>query len=109
MKPVILRNIPSEVDRRIRHRAEKERISLNKAVISLLEERVGEKSKKDDEVLYRDLDCLAGSWPIEEAKAFDTALDQQRFIDPEQWRSHAHPRHSDRDKGETPFLLDERS
>jgi nitric oxide reductase large subunit len=37
------------------------------------------------EELHYDLDHLAGTWSEEEAAAFDTALAEQRRIDPELW------------------------
>jgi hypothetical protein len=86
MKPVTLRNIPSEVDRIIRRRAEKQQMSLNKAVISLLEENVGRKRQKGNQPLHHDLDALAGSWSKEEAQTFESALAQQRIIDPGLWK-----------------------
>jgi hypothetical protein len=85
MKAITLRNIPPELARRIRSRAVKKQISLNKAVLSLLEEQTGSRAVKSRVQLYHDLDTLAGSWTREEAAAFDRSLAQQRKIDPEVW------------------------
>ena len=79
-----LRNPPRNVARAIRDRARKRRTSLNKAVISLLEESPGvvqEMSAKR----HHDLDELAGCWSSREADGFDKALHAQRVIDPELW------------------------
>lgn len=80
MKAITLRNLPDQVTRSIRQRAATEGISLNRAVIKVLEERLGSDS------VHHDLDDLAGSWSEAEARAFDRALAAQRAIDPELWR-----------------------
>ena len=41
MKAVTLRNLPPKLDRTIRQRARQKRVSVNKAVIALLEEHLG--------------------------------------------------------------------
>ena len=87
MKALTVRNLPPEVARIIRRKASEKGSSVNKAVISLLEERVGIRGKQKREApLYHDLDALAGSWTKEEAAAFAKALRQQRAIDPGDWR-----------------------
>ena len=63
-------------------------MSLNKAVQELLAEAVGlDRGRK--QVLYDDLDHLAGVWSEGEAAEFDAALREQRAIDPEMWNRHA--------------------
>jgi hypothetical protein len=60
-------------------------LSLNKAVQELLAEAVGlDRGRK--QVLYDDLDHLAGVWSAEEAAEFDAALREQRVIDSEMWK-----------------------
>lgn len=85
MKAITLRNIPREVQKAIRAKARSKRISVNRAVIELLRERIGilEDSKKN---LYNDLDSLAGSWSAKEAKAFEKTLARARRTDPELWK-----------------------
>lgn len=84
MKPVTLRNVPREVERAIHRRARQSGLSLNKAIIALLEERVGTPGPKQ-QVVHRDLDHLAGTWGPEEAAEFDAALREQRRVDQEVW------------------------
>lgn len=86
MKAVTLRNLAPELARIIRRKAEEKRTSLNRAVISLLEESVGIRGKKKDKPLHHDLDALAGSWTREEASAFEKALARQRAIDADLWK-----------------------
>ena len=84
MRAITLRNIPPEVDRAIQKRV-RETGSINKAVISLLEECIGVQKKKSVR-RYHDLDKLAGSWSKREADEFDRALAEQRQIDKDMWQ-----------------------
>ena len=86
MKAITVRNLPPEVARAIREKAKKEKISLNRAVISLLEEATGQTAAPRKEVLHHDLDEFFGCWSKEEADEFDEALREQRQIDPEMWK-----------------------
>lgn len=86
MKAVTLRNLPPELVRIIHRKATEKRTSVNKAVISLLEESVGVRGKKKNKPLHHDLDALAGAWTKKEAAAFDRALARQRAIEPDIWK-----------------------
>jgi plasmid stability protein len=85
MKAITLRNLPSDLDKAIRKRARGKRMSVNKAVIGLLEEHLTQDKMKRAE-LYHDLDALCGSWTEDAAAAFDRALAKQRAIDPDVWK-----------------------
>lgn len=85
MKAITLRNIPAEVQRAIRAKARQKNISVNKAVIELLQERIGILENQKT-TLHRDLDELAGSWSGREAKAFERAIEVGRQIDEGLWR-----------------------
>ena len=84
MKAVTLRNLPASLDRTIRQRAKKKGVSVNKVVISLLQDHLGESETRLVR-RYHDLDGLAGSWSKQEAEAFEESLATQRAIDPEMW------------------------
>ena len=86
MKAITLRDVPPELARLIRRRAEQERMSLNKTVVRLLEEGTGLQEKKKGKPLYDDLDALAGAWTPKEARDFEQALKKQRAIDPDLWK-----------------------
>ncbi len=70
MKAITLRNIPPEVQKGIRERARRKRISANRAVIELLQERLAVPRREKDG-LYHDLDHLFGSWTAEQALYHD--------------------------------------
>jgi plasmid stability protein len=84
LKAITLRNLPDAVARLVRHKAATEGISLNRAVIKVLEERLG-LSRTLPEPRHHDLDDLAGSWSDTEAHAFDQTLAAQRAIDGDLW------------------------
>ncbi len=86
MKLVTIRNLPPHLARLIRRKAEADGASINKTVLSLLEECSGASKKKPRKPLHHDLDSLAGSWSAREASAFDKALAEQRQIDTELWK-----------------------
>ena len=87
MKAITLRNLPAEIEKIVRKEAERQRTSINKAVISLLERRSATHQKKKPGIKeFDDLDSLAGSWSKKEAAEFDKALAAQRTIDPELWK-----------------------
>jgi hypothetical protein len=88
MKPITLRNLPPELSKSVRKEAERKRISMNKAVISLLEGKQtrAKEKKKGRKIRHTDLDALAGSWSKKEAVEFDKALAAQRQVDPELWK-----------------------
>ena len=87
MKAITLRNLPPELAKTIRQKAEQQGTSINKAVINLLEEGTGIRDKKNGKKsLHHDLDSLAGSWTKEEAEEFDKSLASQRAIDLDLWR-----------------------
>ena len=86
MNAITVRNMPPAVARAIREKAKKEKISLNRAVISLLEEATGTGQRKQKDVLHHDLDRFAGCWTQEEYDEFMEALWEQRQIEPEMWK-----------------------
>jgi plasmid stability protein len=87
MKQITIRSIPDDVKKTVQKEAAEKGVSLNKAIISLLERAVGTKaSEKKKRVLYNDLDHLAGLWSREEAAEFDKNLTAQRKVDTELWK-----------------------
>ena len=60
-------------------------MSINKVVISLLEERTGKDEKKKHKKIHHDLDHLAGKWSTDEYRGFSKTLHLQRGIDKELW------------------------
>jgi len=84
MNAITVRNLPPAVAKAVKEKARKEKLSLNRAIVRLLEEATGQQGKK--KVIHHDLDHLAGTWSEEEYQQFMVALREQRRIDPEMWR-----------------------
>jgi len=85
MRTITLRKVPTEVMRRILERAREKDLSLAKAVVSLLEDRLGLNSQTQEHS-HHDLDHLSGSWSKDEADDFSGFLAEQRSIDDESWK-----------------------
>jgi len=86
MTALTVRNLPPEVARAIREKARKERLSLNKAVVKLLEQATGAVAGQRGPVLHHDLDRFAGTWSREDYETFTGSLQEQRSIEPEMWK-----------------------
>ena len=88
MKAITLRNVPLPVARAIKEKAKRERLSLNRAVVGLLEEATAQpksKARAPNKALHYDLDKYAGAWTKEEAEEFNADLKEQRRVNPEDW------------------------
>lgn len=76
-----IRQVPEEVDAKLRELAVKEGCSLNYAVLDALTHAAG---TKDSPLVFHDLDALAGSWV--EDKAFDQAMSAFEQVDKDLWK-----------------------
>ena len=85
MNAVTVRNLPPGVAKAVKEKARKEKLSLNKAIVRLLEEATGVE-QGNRKVVHHDLDRFFGTWTKEEADAFDEAMREHRQIDPEMWK-----------------------
>ena len=76
-----IRAIPSEIDRALRVRAEREGKSLNTVALEVLAEGLDLELTKVD---YRDLDDLVGTW--KEDPGFDASVAEFDQIDEKIWK-----------------------
>lgn len=81
MPQYTVRNVPSSIDHELRERAKRTTKTLNEVTIEALRRGLG---FSNDEVVYDDLDDLAGTWQDDEA--FDEAIADQDQIEPNLWR-----------------------
>ena len=87
MKQFTVRDVPPEIEGRIIKEAEEKGISLNRAIISLLEKAVGtSRSTSKKKVVHGDLDHLFGIWDEDEWAGFQKSLEQQREVEAELWK-----------------------
>ncbi len=81
MMQYTLRKIPDDLDRALREAAEEQHKSLNQVAIEALQRAVGVAEKEPAK--GRDLSDVVGSWVAD--PAIDSALADQRRVDPESW------------------------
>ncbi len=84
-RPITLRKLPPAVARAVRERAEADGVSLNKAVIRLLEEALGLARRKRPRINH-DFDEFIGVWSEEEAQEMLRLLREQRQVEPDMWK-----------------------
>jgi len=84
MKTLTIRGIDTELDLKIKERANLKGESINKIVLQLLKSAFGlEKSKVFP--TYHDLDDLAGTWTQNDEDEFNKNIQQLNEIDKELW------------------------
>lgn len=76
-----LRNVPKQIDRLLRERARREGKSLNEVVLEALARVFGLEGAP---IAHRNLTDISGTWVADSAT--ESALDDQRRIDPDLWR-----------------------
>ncbi|MDF1536934.1 MAG: hypothetical protein P1S46_10635 [bacterium] len=80
-----IRGLPPEMEDAVRSEARKERTSLNKAVIGLLEKALGKPGPREQITISHDLDRFCGAWTDEEASELENRFRDNRKIDMELW------------------------
>ena len=86
MKQLTIRGFDKELEVEIRKLADKEHISLNKAVLRILNHGVHlADSPLQGDVIGSSLDHLSGTWSKEDACAMDEVIKDFGRIDPELW------------------------
>jgi hypothetical protein len=83
MRHLTIRNVPTEVARRLDEERHARRKSLNQTVLDLLAEVLGVGSQRRRS---NGLAGLAGPWSRREQKEFEQAIAQTEQIDEELWR-----------------------
>lgn len=78
---VTIRRVPERVKQLLKELAKREEKSLNQIILEVLERGLG---LAGEEIVYHDLDDLAGTW-VEDPE-FDKAIEEQHRIDPELWK-----------------------
>lgn len=86
MKQFTVRGLPKEIEKGIMKESREKGISVNRAIVSLLEKQAGTSKGKSNKNVYHDLDQLFGIWNKQESKEFEKHLDEQREVDEELWK-----------------------
>ena len=87
MNQLTIRGFDPELEAEIRRLAERQRLSLNQAVLSLLRRGAGldQPEGQDSGRIGSSLDHLAGTWSNEEARAMAEVEADFERVDPELW------------------------
>ena len=80
-----LRGLDRPLQQQIRTLARRERISLNKAALRLLEKGAGTGTRQVNDRIGHSLDHLIGTWSEAEAKKFLASIQSCEQIDEELW------------------------
>ena len=82
MSQITLRDVPRELDHRLRELARAQNKSLNRTIIGVLMESLHLGDGRDRK---RDMSDLAGTWSAEEAEEFDANTRVFEQLDDEMW------------------------
>ena len=85
LRPLTLRNLPPPVARAVKERAARDGVSLNKAVIRMLEESLKAPRAKLGPIGHA-LDAFIGVLSEAEARELDRIVAEGRKVEPEMWR-----------------------
>ena len=88
MKQFTVRGLSVETEKKIEKEAQDKGISVNRAIVSLIEREAGG-GKKGIKGARHDLDSLFGVWSRGEADDFDRHLEMQREVDERLWKMNA--------------------
>ncbi|OFW58616.1 MAG: hypothetical protein A2W01_02470 [Candidatus Solincola sediminis] len=86
MKQFTLRGLPKEIEKRIMKESKEKGISVNRAIVSLLEKQATTGKGRSNKNVYHDLDQLFGIWNKQEFEQFEKHLEAQREVDEELWK-----------------------
>jgi len=86
MSQLTVRGLDKRLLHAIRELARRERISLNKAALRLLERGAGVTAAPPDNRVGNSLDRHIGTWSAAEAKAFHESIKSCEQIDKELWK-----------------------
>lgn len=85
MATMTLRGIDEKTAEALRERAQKEGTSVNAVTLRLIRESLGLDKRKRN-VIYSDLDHLAGTWSQEQASEFERNTAVFEKVDEEIWK-----------------------
>lgn len=79
-----LRGVPTEVMITLKREAHKQQISVNLLILKLIQTGIGHAPEVRRQV-FHDLDKLAGTWSVNEAKDFEKNVKDFEKIDRDLW------------------------
>jgi plasmid stability protein len=85
MATMTLRGIDDAISGALKERARREDTSVNKVMLKILKESLGIEKKKRN-VVYDDLDHLAGTWSPNDLIEFQNAASAFEKVDEDMWK-----------------------
>jgi hypothetical protein len=85
MTTMTLRGIDNTISGALKEKARREDSSVNTVMLRILKEGLGLEKKKRN-VVYDDLDHLAGTWSAEDAAEFEKATAVFEKVDEDMWK-----------------------
>jgi hypothetical protein len=85
MTTMTLRGIDNTISGALKEKARREDTSVNTVMLRILKEGLGLEKKKRN-VVYDDLDHLAGTWSAEAAAEFERATAVFEKVDEDMWK-----------------------
>ena len=85
MTTMTLRGIDDEVSAALKEKARREDASVNAVTLKILREALGVDRKRRN-VIYADLDHLAGTWSAKDSAEFDKTTAVFEKVDEDMWK-----------------------
>jgi hypothetical protein len=85
MSTMTIRGFDDQTVKALKEKAKQEGLSVNAAIVKLVQEELGLKKRKRI-VVYNDLDHLAGTWSEKEYKEFHKKIRDFEKIDETMWK-----------------------
>ncbi|MBC7334164.1 MAG: antitoxin [Actinobacteria bacterium] len=85
MKSFTIRGIDEDLYNEIRKRCNRQSVSINKFILSILKKELGFNDQKKYQKVYDDLDFLFGRWSQEEYDLITRKIESERTVDKEIW------------------------
>jgi superfamily I DNA/RNA helicase len=86
MKQYTVRGLSKETEKKIAKEAREKGISLNRAIVALLDKETGTSKKRERKDTLNDLDHLFGFWTTADTGEFERNLELQREVDEDLWK-----------------------
>ena len=86
MTVISIRGIDEKAVLRLKKQAQQEGSSLNSLVVRLLETAAGVRSTDKGSQHFDDLDALQGTWSVQDAHDFESAVGEFSQVDAALWR-----------------------
>jgi plasmid stability protein len=86
MANMSVRGLDDKLLAQLKHQAQREGSSLNSLVIRLLKAQTSGQQRKQPQIVFDDLDALAGTWSSAQTRTFQRDTAPFRAVDPALWK-----------------------